>query len=69
MELVMEKVATRVKARVSVAQSHTLSAAEQEIREIDALAKRIASSKKESVNFLKRAGILNSRGILAKAYR
>jgi hypothetical protein len=70
MEAIMEKASARAKPRASVVQSSfTLSAAEQEMIEIDALAKRIISSKKESVNFLKRAGILNSRGMLAKAYR
>lgn len=69
MELVMEKVATRARVRVGHVPGCTMSAAEQEMRDIDALAKRIASSKKESVDFLRRAGIINSRGALAKAYR
>ena len=34
-----------------------------------ATAKKIVSSKEESIAFLKRAGILNSRGNLAASYR
>jgi hypothetical protein len=46
-----------------------LTRIDKEIAEMDAYVKKIASSKKKSIAFLKRAGILNKKGKLAKQYR
>jgi CRISPR/Cas system-associated endonuclease Cas3-HD len=42
---------------------------EQELEAMRVFAKSITSSKKNSVDFLKSAGILNDSGKLAKQYR
>ncbi|WKL15650.1 hypothetical protein QYQ99_25525 [Comamonas testosteroni] len=42
---------------------------QQELAEMVDYAQELSSSKKKSIDFLKRAGILNSRGNLGKAYR
>lgn len=47
----------------------TLSVAEQELKAMKAYAKKIASSKEDSIAFLQRAGILDKKGELAKPYR
>jgi hypothetical protein len=46
-----------------------LSVAQQELKQMQAYAKKIASSKEDSIAFLQRAGILNKKGDLAKPYR
>lgn len=46
-----------------------LSVAEQELKDMKAYAKKIASSKADSLAFLQRAGIVNKKGELAKPYR
>ena len=42
---------------------------QQELAEMVDYAQELSSSKQKSIDFLKRAGILNSRGNLDKAYR
>lgn len=46
-----------------------LSVAEQELAEMKAYAKRIASSRADSLDFLVRAGIATKKGELTKPYR
>lgn len=47
----------------------TLSRTDQELAAMEAYIVKITSSKKEAVGFLKRAGIVDKDGRLAKPYR
>lgn len=63
MEATVErKGATKPRAR-------KLTVAEKELKAMEAYMKKVTSSKKASVAFLKRAGIIDDKGELAPQYR
>jgi hypothetical protein len=65
----MNETAERARVTRPRKRAATLSVAEQELKVIKAYAKKISSSKKDSIAFLQRAGILDRKGDLAKPYR
>ena len=51
------------------AEAYLTEAEKQMIKNLDHAIKRVTSSKQAATDFLKRAGIMDSSGDLAKAYR
>lgn len=61
---------TEVAERKPVAKPRKkLTQAEKELRVMEAYMKKVTSSKKEAVAFLKRAGVMNDKGEIAPQFR
>jgi hypothetical protein len=64
--LIMEDVVSRSRAS---ARERKIQTPSQELEEMKAYVAQIAKSKSDSIDFLKRAGLLDKKGDLAKPYR
>lgn len=61
--------ATAERESASKTRSKPMSQADKELKAMKAYMKKITSSKKQAEGFLQRAGIVDTKGELAKQYR
>ncbi len=68
--IIVERNMTEVAERKQAAKPRkTLTPAEKELRVMEAHMKKITSSKKEAVAFLRRAGVIDAKGEIAPQFR